>query len=152
LREAAGVPFVAPPRSRRSNSASRCIWRATWVLGTDFERVDHQAIQAKVAEAEEDAKDEVWGSAWLALRWRVAAKREPPLYTATTPLHPGRPQQPFSSLPPFLPNLPIFRTTRITGRFLMDFGTIPVILERKSTPGLPTFSSKGTLPCVCLIC
>jgi Protein of unknown function (DUF499) len=30
------------------------------VLGADFERADHQEIQAKVAEAEEDAKDEVW--------------------------------------------------------------------------------------------
>jgi hypothetical protein len=30
------------------------------VLGADFERADHQEIQVKVAEAEEDAKDEVW--------------------------------------------------------------------------------------------
>lgn len=30
------------------------------VLGADFERADHQEIQAKVAEAEQDAKDEVW--------------------------------------------------------------------------------------------
>jgi hypothetical protein len=30
------------------------------LLGADFERADHQEIQAKVAEAEEDAKDEVW--------------------------------------------------------------------------------------------
>jgi hypothetical protein len=30
------------------------------VLGADFERADHQEIQAKVAEAEDDAKDEVW--------------------------------------------------------------------------------------------
>jgi hypothetical protein len=30
------------------------------VLGADFERADHQEIQAKVAEAEEDAKEEVW--------------------------------------------------------------------------------------------
>lgn len=30
------------------------------VLGADFERADHQEIQAKVAEAEGDAKDEVW--------------------------------------------------------------------------------------------
>lgn len=30
------------------------------VLGSDFERADHQEIQAKVAVAEEDAKDEVW--------------------------------------------------------------------------------------------
>jgi len=30
------------------------------VLGADFERADHQEIQAKVSEAEDDAKDEVW--------------------------------------------------------------------------------------------
>jgi hypothetical protein len=30
------------------------------LLGADFERADHQEIQAKVMEAEEDAKDEVW--------------------------------------------------------------------------------------------
>jgi hypothetical protein len=30
------------------------------VLGADFERADHQEIQAKVALAEDDAKDEVW--------------------------------------------------------------------------------------------
>lgn len=30
------------------------------LLGADFERADHQEIQAKVADAEEDAKDEVW--------------------------------------------------------------------------------------------
>src|SRR5207244_5403302 len=30
------------------------------VLGADFERADHQEIQSKVTEAEEDAKDEVW--------------------------------------------------------------------------------------------
>ncbi len=30
------------------------------LLGADFERADHQEIQAKVAEAEDDAKDEVW--------------------------------------------------------------------------------------------
>jgi hypothetical protein len=30
------------------------------VLGADFEKADHQEIQAKVADAEEDAKDEVW--------------------------------------------------------------------------------------------
>lgn len=32
------------------------------VLGPDFERTDHQEIQAKVAEAEQDAKEEVWAS------------------------------------------------------------------------------------------
>src|SRR5205807_10076572 len=31
------------------------------VLGGDYEKADHQEIQAKVAEAEEDAEDEVWG-------------------------------------------------------------------------------------------
>jgi hypothetical protein len=31
------------------------------VLGADYERADHQEIQAKVSDAEEDAKDEVWG-------------------------------------------------------------------------------------------
>ena len=30
------------------------------LLGADFERADHQEIQAKVMEAEDDAKDEVW--------------------------------------------------------------------------------------------
>src|SRR5205814_1447050 len=30
------------------------------LLGADFERADHQEIQVKVAEAEDDAKDEVW--------------------------------------------------------------------------------------------
>ena len=30
------------------------------LLGADFERADHQEIQTKVAEAEDDAKDEVW--------------------------------------------------------------------------------------------
>jgi hypothetical protein len=30
------------------------------VLGADFERADHAEIQSKVADAEEDAKDEVW--------------------------------------------------------------------------------------------
>ena len=32
------------------------------LLGADFERADHQEIQVKVAEAEEDAKEEVWAS------------------------------------------------------------------------------------------
>jgi hypothetical protein len=31
------------------------------VLGADYEKADHQEIQAKVADAAEDAKDEVWG-------------------------------------------------------------------------------------------
>jgi hypothetical protein len=31
------------------------------VLGADYERADHQEIQAKVGDAETDAKDEVWG-------------------------------------------------------------------------------------------
>jgi hypothetical protein len=30
------------------------------ILGADYEKADHQEIQAKVAEAEEDARDEVW--------------------------------------------------------------------------------------------
>jgi hypothetical protein len=32
------------------------------VLGADYEKADHQEIQAKVTDAEEDARDEVWAS------------------------------------------------------------------------------------------
>lgn len=37
------------------------------LLGADYEKADHQDIQAEVADAEEDAKEEVWGSYRFAL-------------------------------------------------------------------------------------
>jgi hypothetical protein len=55
-----------PGRDLRDKVEMLLAWRRVQrdvrdgVLGADFERADHQEIQAKVAEAEDDAKDEVW--------------------------------------------------------------------------------------------
>jgi hypothetical protein len=55
-----------PGRDLRDKVEMLLAWRRVQrevregVLGADFERADHQEIQAKVADAEEEAKDEVW--------------------------------------------------------------------------------------------
>lgn len=55
-----------PGRDLRDKVEMLLAWRRVQreiregVLGADYEKADHQEIQAKVAEAEEDAKDEVW--------------------------------------------------------------------------------------------
>ncbi len=56
-----------PGRDLRDKVEMLLAWRRVQrdvregVLGADYEKADHQEIQAKVADAEEDAKDEVWG-------------------------------------------------------------------------------------------
>ncbi|MFL5330484.1 MAG: DUF499 domain-containing protein [Gemmataceae bacterium] len=56
-----------PGRDLRDKVETLLAWRRVQrdvregVLGADYERADHQEIMAKVADAEEDAKDEVWG-------------------------------------------------------------------------------------------
>jgi hypothetical protein len=56
-----------PGRDLRDKVEMLLAWRRVQrdvrdgVLGADYEKADLQEIQAKVADAEEDAKDEVWG-------------------------------------------------------------------------------------------
>lgn len=56
-----------PGRDLREKVEMLLAWRRVQrdvregVLGADYERADHQEIQGKVADAEEEAKDEVWG-------------------------------------------------------------------------------------------
>jgi hypothetical protein len=56
-----------PGRDLRDKVEMLLAWRRVQrdvrdgVLGADYEKADHQEIQAKVSDAEEDAKDEVWG-------------------------------------------------------------------------------------------
>jgi hypothetical protein len=56
-----------PGRDLREKVEMLLAWRRVHrdvrdgVLGADYEKADHQEIQGKVADAEEDAKDEVWG-------------------------------------------------------------------------------------------
>jgi hypothetical protein len=56
-----------PGRDLRDKVEMLLAWRRVQrevregVLGADYEKADYQEIQAKVADAEEDAKDEVWG-------------------------------------------------------------------------------------------
>jgi hypothetical protein len=56
-----------PGRDLRDKVEMLLAWRRVQrdvrdgVLGADYEKADHQEIQSKVSDAEEDAKDEVWG-------------------------------------------------------------------------------------------
>lgn len=56
-----------PGRDLRDKVEMLLAWRRVQrdvrdgVLGADYEKADHQEIQGKVSDAEEDAKDEVWG-------------------------------------------------------------------------------------------
>jgi hypothetical protein len=56
-----------PGRDLRDKVEMLLAWRRVQrdvrdgVLGADYEKADHQEIQGKVIDAEEDAKDEVWG-------------------------------------------------------------------------------------------
>lgn len=56
-----------PGRDLRDKVEMLLAWRRVQrevrdgVLGADYEKADHMEIQAQVADAEEDAKDEVWG-------------------------------------------------------------------------------------------
>jgi hypothetical protein len=56
-----------PGRDLRNKVEMLLAWRRVQrdvrdgVLGADYEKTDHQEIQAKIVDAEADAKDEVWG-------------------------------------------------------------------------------------------